>query len=76
MRAFGNWPPGLRAVVAVAGSCLLMVLVAWATLLGPDEVFTGPGPRPATATTYSATSSTATATRSTFCLVLMGGRRA
>jgi len=51
MRAFGNWPPGLRAVVAVAGTCLLMVLVAWATLLGPDEVFTGPGPRPATATT-------------------------
>jgi hypothetical protein len=51
MRAFGNWPPGLRAVVAVAGACLLMVLVAWATLIGPDEVFTGPGPRPATATT-------------------------
>ena len=51
MRAFGNWPPGLRAVVAVAGTCLLMVLVAWATLLGPDQVFTGPGPRPATTTT-------------------------
>ena len=40
MRAFGNWPPGLRAVVAVAATCLLMVLVAWATLIGPDEVFT------------------------------------
>lgn len=51
MRAFGDWPPGLRAVVAVAGTCLLMVLVAWATLLGPDQVFTGPGPRPATTTT-------------------------
>jgi hypothetical protein len=51
MRAFGNWPPGLRAVVAVAATCLLMVLVAWATLLGPDQVFTGPGPRPATTTT-------------------------
>lgn len=51
MRAFGNWPPGLRAVVAVAATCLLMVLVAWATLIGPDEVFTGPGPRQATTTT-------------------------
>lgn len=51
MRAFGDWPPGLRAVVAVAGTCLLMVLVAWATLLGPDQVFTGPGPRPVTTTT-------------------------
>ncbi|NPC42760.1 DUF4129 domain-containing protein [Nocardioides sp. zg-1230] len=51
MRAFGNWPPGLRAVAAVAGACLLMVLVAWATLIGPDEVFTGPGPRQATTTT-------------------------
>lgn len=47
MRAWGEWPPGVRAVVAVAGTCLFMVLVAWATLLGPDEVFTGPGPRPA-----------------------------
>ena len=43
MRAFGEWPPGLRAVLAVAASCLLMVLVAWATLIGPDEVFTGAG---------------------------------
>lgn len=51
MRAFGNWPPGLRAVAAVAGACLLMVLVAWATLIGPDEVFTGPGPSQATTTT-------------------------
>lgn len=47
MRAWGEWPPGVRAVVAVAGTCLFMLLVAWATLLGPDQVFTGPGPRPA-----------------------------
>jgi hypothetical protein len=51
MRAFGDWSPGLRAVAAVAATTLFMVLVAWATLLGPDEVFTGPGPRPATTTT-------------------------
>ena len=43
MRAFGEWPPGLRAVLAVAATCLFMVLVAWATLIGPDEVFTGAG---------------------------------
>jgi hypothetical protein len=43
MRAFGEWPPGLRAVLGVAATCLFMVLVAWATLIGPDEVFTGPG---------------------------------
>lgn len=51
MRALGDWPPGVRAVAAVAATCLFMVLVAWATLLGPDEVFTGPGPRPGPATT-------------------------
>ena len=51
MRAFGEWPPGLRAVLAVAATCLFMVLVAWATLLGPDEVFTGPGPQPGATTT-------------------------
>ena len=51
MRAFGEWSPGLRAVLAVAATSLFMVLVAWATLLGPDEVFTGPGPVPATTTT-------------------------
>jgi hypothetical protein len=48
MRALGDWPPAVRAVTAVATTCLFMVLVAWATLLGPDQVFTGPGPRPAT----------------------------
>jgi hypothetical protein len=51
MRAFGDWSPNLRAVLAVAATTLFMVLVAWATLLGPDEVFTGPGPVPATTTT-------------------------
>lgn len=55
MRAFGDWSPGLRAVVAVAATTLFMVLVAWATLLGPDEVFTGPGPQPATTTTTTPT---------------------
>ena len=47
--------PGLRAVVVVAATSLLMVLVAWATLIGPDEVFTGPGPTPATLTTPTET---------------------
>ena len=46
MRAFGEWPPAARAVAAVTASSLFMVLVAWATLIGPDQVFTGPGPRP------------------------------
>ena len=43
MRAFGAPPPGARAVLMVAGTSLLMVLVAWATLVGPSQVFTGPG---------------------------------
>lgn len=47
MRSFRDVSPPVRAVVAVAATSLLMVLVAWATLIGPDEVFTGPGPRPA-----------------------------
>ncbi len=51
MRALGEWPPGVRAVAAVGVTSLFMVLVAWATLLGPDEVFTGPGPRPGPAST-------------------------
>ena len=50
MRAFEQVPAGVRAVLVVAASSLLMVLVAWATLIGPDRVFTGPGPRPATVT--------------------------
>src|SRR5690349_7211723 len=51
MRAFGDWSPSLRAMAAVSATTLFMVLVAWATLIGPDEVFTGPGPNPATTTT-------------------------
>ena len=51
MRALGEWPPGVRAVAAVGATSLFMVLVAWATLIGPDEVFTGPGPRPGSAST-------------------------
>jgi hypothetical protein len=47
--------PGLRAAVVVAATSTLMVLVAWATLIGPDEVFTGPGPTPATLTTPTET---------------------
>ncbi|HYH73482.1 MAG TPA: DUF4129 domain-containing protein [Nocardioides sp.] len=43
MRASGNLPPGARAVVMVGATSMFMVLVAWATLIGPDEVFTGPG---------------------------------
>ncbi len=45
MRAFTAPSPGVRAVLMVAGTSLFMVLVAWATLIGPDEVFTGPGVR-------------------------------
>lgn len=47
MRAFRDVSPAVRAVVTVAATSLFMVLVAWATLVGPDQVFTGPGPRPA-----------------------------
>ena len=47
MRAFRDVSPAVRAVVTVAATSLFMVLVAWATLIGPDQVFTGPGPRPA-----------------------------
>jgi hypothetical protein len=38
-------------VVVVAATTLFLVLAAWATLIGPDEVFTGPGPQPASVTT-------------------------
>lgn len=51
MRAFAAVPSGMRAALVVAGTSLFMVLVAWATLIGPDEVFTGPGPTPSTVTT-------------------------
>jgi hypothetical protein len=50
MRALRDVSPAVRAVVAVAATSVLMVLVSWATLIGPDEVFTGPGPAPRTAT--------------------------
>lgn len=54
-RPGGGWSrsPGARAAAAVALTCLFVVLVAWASLLGPDEVFTGPGPQPSTVTTTS-----------------------
>lgn len=39
-RAF---PQAVRTVLLVGATSLFMVLVAWATLIGPDEVFTGPG---------------------------------
>ena len=50
MRAWGDWPPGVRAALVVATTTLFVVGVAWATLVGPDAVFTGPGPRPGTGT--------------------------
>ena len=43
----GPW----RAVAATVGACLLVTLVAWAALIGPSQVFTGPGPSPSSATT-------------------------
>ncbi len=43
MRASRHVSPAAHAVVAVAATSLFMVLVAWATLIGPDQVFTGPG---------------------------------
>lgn len=43
MRASGGSSAAVRAVLAVGATSLFMVLVAWATLIGPDEVFTGPG---------------------------------
>ncbi|RYB92981.1 DUF4129 domain-containing protein [Nocardioides oleivorans] len=55
MRVLPALPPGVRAVLVVAATTLFMVLVAWATLIGPDEVFTGPGPQPASVTTGTQT---------------------
>lgn len=54
MRAFGEPTAGVRAALAVAATSAFVVLVAWATLVGPDQAFTGPGPRPATLTTSPA----------------------
>jgi hypothetical protein len=36
--------PALVATLATAGACVLVVLVAWASLIGPQQVFTGDGP--------------------------------
>jgi hypothetical protein len=47
--------PAVVAVLAVAGACVLVVLVAWAALLGPQEVFTGDGPQISRETTTTAT---------------------
>ena len=45
--ASGTW----RAVAATVGACLLVTLVGWAALIGPSQVFTGPGPSPSRETT-------------------------
>lgn len=39
---------GHRVALAVVATCLLTVLVAWAALIGPQQVFTGPGHVPGT----------------------------
>ena len=43
----GAW----HAVAATAVACLLVTMVGWAALIGPSEVFTGPGPQPSSETT-------------------------
>lgn len=40
-----------RAVAATLGACLLVTLVAWAALIGPSPVLTGPGPMAGSSTT-------------------------
>ncbi|PUA82009.1 DUF4129 domain-containing protein [Nocardioides currus] len=40
-----------RAVAATLGACLVVTLVGWAALIGPSQVFTGPGPTPSQETT-------------------------
>ncbi len=47
--------PAVVATLAVAGACALVVLVAWAALVGPQEVFTGDGPQISRETTTTAT---------------------
>jgi len=40
-----QWGSGAsRAVAATVGTCLLVTLVGWAALIGPSQVFSGPGP--------------------------------
>ncbi|HXH80492.1 DUF4129 domain-containing protein [Nocardioides sp.] len=43
----GAW----RAAAATAVTCVLVTMVGWAALIGPSEVFTGPGPQPSSETT-------------------------
>src|SRR5688572_14281010 len=45
------WSRAWRAVAATVGACLLVTLVGWAALIGPSQVFTGPGPAPSSETT-------------------------
>lgn len=47
MRRRGAW----LAAASVAGASLLCVLVAWTALIGPQQVFDGPGPTPSSVTT-------------------------
>jgi hypothetical protein len=47
--------PAVVAALAVAGACVLVVLVAWAALVGPQDVFTGDGPQISQETTTTAT---------------------
>lgn len=57
MRAPGGPAAGAvpwRVVAAVSGTCLVTLLVAWASLIGPGDVFTGPGPTPSSVTTEPA----------------------
>ena len=42
---------GWRAAVAVLLTCLLVTMGGWAALIGPSEVFIGPGPTPSSETT-------------------------
>ena len=55
MRVSGGRGEALRAVLVVGAASLMVVVVAWASLIGPDEVFTGPGPQPSTVTTTTET---------------------
>lgn len=47
--------PAVVATLAVASACVVVVLVAWAALVGPQEVFTGDGPQISRETTTTAT---------------------
>lgn len=47
--------PAVVATLAVASACVVVVLAAWAALVGPQEVFTGDGPQISRETTTTAT---------------------